>query len=543
MIRRHPLDTIAILALAVGTYLICIRNGFVFDDHTTVVANRAVTGPFSIAAAFTHDWFGSPNPRTGGGVGLLRPLVTLSFSADWHLGGGRPWLFHLTNILLHAFASALFFRVFAVRLGHRGAALFAGAMFAVHALHTESVASIVGRADIMAFIALVALWEIHRRPEPWALFAAPALFGAALLCKESALLVGPLLLVRDLRDREASSAQSAKRFIPLIAMVAFVAALRLHVFGNLRGFDIDARHNPLVGAPFVSREITAMSLFGHAVELFIAPLELLPDYGVGVVAPLRRPDAQAVLGVAALFAIAAGLVRWWRSGGARHDALLWFGAYGVFLVNAVIVHPSAFAERLWYIPSAGAMLLAGEAMRWWAVRTRARTACVIGAFIVAASIVITVRRNLDWRSDDALFSDAVAADRRSALSLSNLGGVRYRQGRYREAEGLFIEAARVAPDFAVPHVYLGMIFALERRDAEAEAQFLAMSRSAVEQPVLWVNYAIFLASRDRPREALAWLATLRARGLWTPEAERVERELLDPATGRGPLRASDRPIQ
>jgi len=75
---------------------------------------------------------------------LYRPLTALTLAANWSASGGAPWLFHATNALMHAAASVLVF-LLGRRLLKRGA-LAAGLLFAVHPVHVEAVANVVGRA-------------------------------------------------------------------------------------------------------------------------------------------------------------------------------------------------------------------------------------------------------------------------------------------------------------------------------------------------------------------------------------------------------------
>src|SRR5437762_2792653 len=71
-------------------------------------------------------------------------------------------------------------------------ALAAGALFALHPLHTEAVAGLVGRADVLATLLGALAWWLHRRRVPAATLLAPLCLGGALLAKESAVLILPL---------------------------------------------------------------------------------------------------------------------------------------------------------------------------------------------------------------------------------------------------------------------------------------------------------------------------------------------------------------
>src|SRR5262245_30123797 len=124
-----------------------------------------------------------------------RPLVMLSFHADRALWGTHPAGYHLTNLLAHA-ATAVLVGELAVAAGLSAAgALLATLAFVAHPVQADAVAYVSGRTDVLcAFWALAALlaWRRGRTMfDRWAV-ASAALFGAALLSKETA---APLALV------------------------------------------------------------------------------------------------------------------------------------------------------------------------------------------------------------------------------------------------------------------------------------------------------------------------------------------------------------
>ncbi|KAL1458924.1 hypothetical protein WDU94_010947 [Cyamophila willieti] len=73
--------------------------------------------------------------------------------ANNFVSGLQPLWFHASNVVLHAIASVLFTRLVLVVVGLEPRyAMLAGLIFATHPIHTEAVAGIVGRADILACI-------------------------------------------------------------------------------------------------------------------------------------------------------------------------------------------------------------------------------------------------------------------------------------------------------------------------------------------------------------------------------------------------------
>ena len=147
----EPLWVIAVIILALGlltlgAYAPALNAGFLYDDPGFVLAAPVVS-----ADGAWHDiWLDSSStPR-------YAPLVFTSFRIEYRLWPGSVSVHHLVNILLHAAAAALLWRVLQ-RLAVPGA-LPAAAVFALHPVHVESVAWLVQRANVLsAFFAWAAV--------------------------------------------------------------------------------------------------------------------------------------------------------------------------------------------------------------------------------------------------------------------------------------------------------------------------------------------------------------------------------------------------
>ena len=98
--ERQPLFiALALVGLVAAVYSGALQCGFVnLDDPNHLLENPVVLRR-DIAGAFTS----TP-------AGLWIPLTWLSFIAEAALAGFAPWLFHLTNVLLHAANAVLVWR-------------------------------------------------------------------------------------------------------------------------------------------------------------------------------------------------------------------------------------------------------------------------------------------------------------------------------------------------------------------------------------------------------------------------------------------------
>ncbi|MFN8642223.1 MAG: hypothetical protein U0802_11400, partial [Candidatus Binatia bacterium] len=179
---RLACAALVVAALAVAPYLNSLSNGFAFDDPDVVRDNPMVTLD-PPAALFTTVY----HPGA-----LYRPLTMLTYVANHRLGHGAMG-FHAANVALHALVALAVFRLVHLLLGSLLAATVAGALFAVHPVHTEAVSNVVGRAELLAALLVLATLLATRRALAsrggaawaWRILAWLA-FAAGLLAKESA---------------------------------------------------------------------------------------------------------------------------------------------------------------------------------------------------------------------------------------------------------------------------------------------------------------------------------------------------------------------
>ena len=117
-----------------------LGNGFAYDDLPLIVENARVTTLLP-----PWEYFGQSYWPAGG---LYRPLTAWLLALQWKLGGGAPWIFHATNVALHALVTGLVYLLARRMLAPAWAGL-AALLFAVHPVHVEAVANVVGSRELL----------------------------------------------------------------------------------------------------------------------------------------------------------------------------------------------------------------------------------------------------------------------------------------------------------------------------------------------------------------------------------------------------------
>lgn len=123
-----------------------------FSHRRAILSNADLRPTAPWTSLLTDDFWGTPITHSGSHKSF-RPVCTASFRVNYLLGELNPYGYHLVNVALHALASVLFF-VLCLHLfgGKLAISSFAAFLFAVHPVHCEAVAGVVGRADVLACV-------------------------------------------------------------------------------------------------------------------------------------------------------------------------------------------------------------------------------------------------------------------------------------------------------------------------------------------------------------------------------------------------------
>ena len=483
-------------------YAGAVPSGFVLDDHSAVVGSPVVQGEVSAVEAFTRDYWGLVPPGT---IGTYRPLAVLTFVLDARVGGGAPWVFHLTNVLLHVLAVLALFGVWRQWAGDT-TAWAAAALFATLAAPAEAVHSIVGRADVLAALFGLLGWAAHRTPGLRAAMLAAVCYTLALFSKESALLY-PLVwcLMEALRT-------GRWRVLPWgrLGVYASVTALglgaRKHALGTFLGATIGDMTNPLVTASWSGRVLGAADIFWSQYLAGIAnPLRRLYMCSAPACAPVGVDSAGAWLGLGALGLLVALALGTWRRAPLVSAGVAWFLLLFLPISNLLVVGPSVYGERLLYAPLMGASVALAHAVSLLAARLP-RPALAWGMLVAlgAGNALAVQSRHADWRDGTSLALQAIEVQPRSTVLQMIAAEAWVRLGHWAEAEQCARDAIALDADYGRPYGLLGVALDQQGRTAEAQAM-LERALSLEHSAEALLNLVRFHARHGDPRRALALL--------------------------------------
>lgn len=452
------LAAMAIAALAVAASWRGLGNGFAYDDLYIVEHNARVHSLDGILQAFRESYWPKQWATDG-----YRPLTIIAFALQWAAGDGAPRVFHAVSIVLYAATCVLAFRVASLVLPHAWA-FVAGALFAVHPVHVEAVANIVGQSELVVGALLLlatALFIAGRREGPvtparWA--AIYGIYVVACLFKEHALVLPAVLLlaevtvVRDARPLGKRLVEMRLAMLSLALLAVSLLALRTIVHGGVSGFRPFYPFLILKTTTF-ERLLTVLNVVPEWVRLLVWPARLAIDYTPNEIEIATGLSASQLPGLLLLAGILAlGVIS------ARRVPVAAFGIGFLALTllpasNLLIPAGIVVAERTLFLPSLGALLaavaalpLAGAWLR--AHRPTLRTAPLAWGVVTGALVLGLWRSNTRtpaWRDNLTLFATDAAAHPGSYRINYLMGAWYYTLKNKRLGEPFFLRSLTIFP--------------------------------------------------------------------------------------------------
>lgn len=527
--RTRRLYPMLAAAAAAACYLNILPNDYCYDDVPIVQENPLIQAPGQWAKIWRTDYWEHAQQKWANRDLLYRPVSLTSYRVVRMLAGPAAWPQHAVNITLHALTSAMIV-ILARRLQmSERISLTAGLIFAVMPIHSEAVASVVGRADLLAalFIILALLaYAAARRAENvitrLVLYAATAIvaFGAAN-SKESGVAVFPILVVWDwLLGATDSSPKGNRRWLHTTTRVVWIA-LPLFIYAGMRYGALEGRLlsepqltktiNLLVDTPPARRALGLLQAWGMYWGKTFWPRELCINYSINTILLARGwSNIDVLIGIAAALSLAAVAV--WAT--LRKQWLMLLAPAALVLCylpgsNALKLIQVFFAERIWYLPSAFAAIL----LAWlFKPLLHFRAGRIIGCVILIVGGLRIWNRSYDWRNNGTLFAAAYAAHPDGVQPLSLYGTWLTQHGRLDEGIALLEKAVTIDPGYTDAHRALSQAYLAAEKPGEAiEHTQVAEMQAPGDEATKSAHEHIAAALEEENRQALneAYLAAVK----------------------------------
>jgi tetratricopeptide (TPR) repeat protein len=422
--KSKPLDLMMALIISIcGVFLYSntVGHSFVLDDFSVIVENKITNeGSKAIPKIFKSGY------RDGNYIAqdkLYRPLTKAMFAVEYEMSQGKPGLSHWINVILYGLLCGFIFlglrRFFS---GQYYLALIATLLFTFHPIHTEVVANIKSRDEILSlFFILGSLWFAKSYADSGKLsFILPAgiCYLLALFTKESAITYVALLPISLYFVSKISIKQNAMITAVMAVITGVYLYIHLSVIGSIGLTNIPIPDNSLLESKdFAVQRMTAIEILGRYLKLLVFPHPLSSDYSFNTI-PLVKSAANIGFILALLIHIGALVMAIKEF---KKKSPLSYGIWFYFITISVVSNVfmligTNMAERLLFMPSLGfAILLSfllvkvlkADKLHPENIAQVFTKKAVLWLILVPVLMVFSVKtysRNKDWKNVSTLFN-------------------------------------------------------------------------------------------------------------------------------------------
>lgn len=414
-------------------------NKYASDDAIVLTENIYTTqGIAGLKDIFTHDvfegFFKEKKSLVAGG--RYRPLSVATFAIEYELFGLNPMISHAGNVLLFALTALLIYQLLLLLIPSSKNTPFyisipflCAMLYAAHPIHTEAVANIKGRDEIMSMLfAVAALMSsvlfVQKNNWQWLIASAVAIL-LSLLSKENSI---TFIAVVPLTYYFFLHAQP-KHYVFGVAAVLLPAALYLLLRGNYAASGLtqesnEILNNPFVGATFAQRYATPVYSFLLYYIKLVFPHPLSHDYYFNQIPLIEFSDVKFIFAAIITIAIIGiALNQLLRKTIVSYAILYYFITFSV-VSNILFSVGIIMNERFQFMPSLGYCLLLAVGFHYLfqTKRLKAPAAAFLAAIVVFLFSAKTFSRNYAWKDNLTLFLTDVKNSPNSAKVNTSAGG-------------------------------------------------------------------------------------------------------------------------
>ena len=427
-----------------AVYLNTLPNKYAYDDFSVVQGNKftreGLTGVFG--HLFNDSFTGFTGQKNLFRGGRYRPLSLITFSAEYQFFGANPFVSHLVNVILYGLICMLLFKVLAKLFQEKlvfkklrdyfvSLSLMAALVYAAHPIHTEVVANIKGRDELMALLFGLLAWNsvilYADKGKLSNLFYGGLFFFLSLMSKESA---SPLLVLIPIslyccRSKTVFRKSVMWTSVCLMAGFAVFMIIRQSVLGwsSKPTMEDNILSNSFMFASgFSERYGTTLYTLWLYVKLLLFPHPLTIDYYPFYIPYIGLLDLRAILP----FILYSGLVisALYLT---FHKNIAGFGLL-FFLValfpvsNLLFIIGPFMGERFAFIPSVGFAI----AFAWIMINGAEKAKIThFMPYVVLVLLILysgkTISRNFDWKDSYTLYTMDVLTSVNSAVIMKGAG--------------------------------------------------------------------------------------------------------------------------
>jgi len=433
--KKNALGAAILFILGFGLYMRTLNYEYVLDDQIVITKNvyteKGFAGIWEILSTESFQgYFQSQKDLVVGA--RYRPLSIVTFAIERGIvGASNRQVSHTVNAILYGLTGLLLFRVLSLLFGGRGRkewylklGFAAALLWVLHPLHTEAVANIKGRDEIMALIgSLATLYYSLKFVEKkgWVTLAlACGIFFLGLLSKETTITFLGVIPMSIFFFQTGNFKKIIRITLPLLAVFIIYLILRIQVIGYLVGDTVvtDIMNNPFAQMNVGQKYATIFYTLILYLKLCIVPHPLTHDYYPFHIPTMEWTDILPILSLLLYLAMGIYAVLNVRKRKIPAYAILFFIMTLSIVSNLFFPIGTFMNERFVYMSSIGACIIIAwiflDFLPTMSTKIKPLYAGIAVAIIAGAYGFKTFSRIPAWKSPLSLNASAIKVSKNSA---------------------------------------------------------------------------------------------------------------------------------
>ncbi len=437
----NSLPYIIIFVLACLIYSNTLWNKYAIDDAIVLTENNFTKKGFAgIKDLMTHDAFEGFFGERGSSLiqgGRYRPLSLVTFAIEYELWGLNPAYSHLVNVLLFALTCVFLFYLLHLLAEKNNSQLFylswpfvATLLYTVHPIHTEAVANIKGRDEIMAMLLSVAALIYAVKYAKWNkitdLLIGSFIFCLALLSKENAitfLAIIPLCYYIFTNATKKQYAVGIASF--LIPAVLFMVIRSQYAPTGILQESSEVLNNPFALATITERYATIVLTWLYYLKLLFVPYPLSHDYYYNEIPYVTFTSLSTILSLLVnCFLFVYGIILLLRKSVLSFGIMFYFITFSI-VSNLLFTVGVLMNERFVFMPSLGFCIAIAVLFSILLKENKLseKIALVVLLLVSGLFSLKTFARNADWKTNLTLLRADVKSSPNSSKAHTTYGGL------------------------------------------------------------------------------------------------------------------------
>lgn len=458
------------------------------DDQVLILQNKVAFSSLNkIPALFTSGVFMSS------GEWYYRPMQNVFYLLCFQIGKTNPMVYHMANILIHLFATYLFFLLLTALKYTRKPALFASLIFACHPILVQAISWIPGSGDSLLAISFLAsflfLISYLQKQNSTSIFWHLLFFTLALFTKETAIVLIPIFLLYIFSRSENKGFNKSPLLISFWLIIT--AAWAFARSAVLKGFS--ALTFPAI-AEEISKNFLPITLqsISKLFWPFFTPLITTTD---------NISFTYLLLGALILITLFSFALKI-KIGLKKYFGFLWFM---IFIIPSFLISFHLILDNRLYIPLMGILIFLLD-LEIFKDRKYFK---IIFIIIIICFSIASFSTSQKYKDRLTFWENATKTAPKSSFIHKNLGAMYHLENKFDLAEKKYLTSLKLNKFEPMVNNNLGLIYMSKNKFTKAEKHFQKETAINPSYANAYFNYGLL---KYRQRRILAaeklWKTTI-----------------------------------